>query len=382
MLGLKKQQSQRPDVALLTIPPDEAKLVAFLHTTIGTLLGRGYNAVSNVPLRRYASTHAILEYEKNPSPMETNRIFSVASDPEVHRKRHLVTQGLNWLYSFFFLCIPQEKKTITGQMGEDFFATACSFGILASTPDGLFQSLLRFVATDDSIFLTSIFDRTQQLFTYFSYDSLIFSGLIRASLPAGPSRRILDYCCGTGFVGLQQAQEEDTLVGIDISEAAVWFSRLNAALLGQSNTTFIRAKTPPADDRFDLIVCNPPFIFDRDGKTTSLDSSGGGHYGCQKTVEFLELFQDMLTNDGRCFLITRTPVFEDKTIYLYDVLKNKKSRFGGNLSVLSASISPLEEWERELGIIDYYHVLLSFQASAPMIWTLQQPANGYYRFAF
>ncbi len=79
--------------------------------------------------------------------------------------------------------------------------------------------------------------------------------------------RVLDLCCGTGCVGISVAKtvQSARVVLVDDSMPALRVARSNVLRNGVSrNTTCIEAdalKNPPILlGKFDLIVCNPPYV--------------------------------------------------------------------------------------------------------------------------
>ena len=77
--------------------------------------------------------------------------------------------------------------------------------------------------------------------------------------------RILDLCTGTGciLISLLRYSNDCTGVGVDISEEALSLARENAEMiLGESGIFFQGDlyEAVAADDRFDIIVSNPPYI--------------------------------------------------------------------------------------------------------------------------
>ncbi|MBT3238486.1 MAG: peptide chain release factor N(5)-glutamine methyltransferase [Rhodospirillaceae bacterium] len=93
--------------------------------------------------------------------------------------------------------------------------------------------------------------------------------LIEAALAAFPDKgadlTILDLGTGTGCLLLTLLHERPGAsgVGVDISEAALDVARANTEALGLDNRTRLIASdwgAELADQRFDLIVCNPPYI--------------------------------------------------------------------------------------------------------------------------
>lgn len=85
-----------------------------------------------------------------------------------------------------------------------------------------------------------------------------------------PVRRILDLGTGTGCLLLAILRElpDAQGIGVDLNHGAVDVSRENAARLGLANRVqFIQGDwfTPlGGDDRFDMIVSNPPYIPEKD----------------------------------------------------------------------------------------------------------------------
>jgi release factor glutamine methyltransferase len=78
--------------------------------------------------------------------------------------------------------------------------------------------------------------------------------------------RALDLCTGSGVLALAAAEAgAETVTATDISRSAVIAARINAKL----NGLHVRALRgdlfdPVAGERFDLIVCNPPYLPSQD----------------------------------------------------------------------------------------------------------------------
>lgn len=83
-----------------------------------------------------------------------------------------------------------------------------------------------------------------------------------ALIPPGAS--VLDLGCGTGVVAVFAAQRAGRVVAVDINPAAVRCVRINALLNGVEGKVEVREGdlwTPLANERFDVIVFNPPYFF-------------------------------------------------------------------------------------------------------------------------
>ena len=83
-----------------------------------------------------------------------------------------------------------------------------------------------------------------------------------AGEPIQPDHRVLDIGTGSGVLAVSAAQRSRRVVAVDVNPEAVRCARINATL----NTVDDRIDVRPgdlfeavADERFSLIVCNPPF---------------------------------------------------------------------------------------------------------------------------
>jgi release factor glutamine methyltransferase len=85
-----------------------------------------------------------------------------------------------------------------------------------------------------------------------------------AHLPGNASARVLDVATGSGAVALAIAHERplDSVIGTDVSEAALAVARRNAERLGLARVDFRTGSwfAPVAGERFAVIVSNPPYV--------------------------------------------------------------------------------------------------------------------------
>ncbi len=79
-----------------------------------------------------------------------------------------------------------------------------------------------------------------------------------------PVERALDLGTGCGVQALHLAAHTRQVVATDVNERALWMTRLNAALNGIDDSALdVREGSlyePVADEQFDLVVTNPPFV--------------------------------------------------------------------------------------------------------------------------
>ncbi len=89
-----------------------------------------------------------------------------------------------------------------------------------------------------------------------------------AHLPGGMRGRVLDLAAGSGAIALAIARDRPlcTVVGTDVSSAAVAIARENAVRLGFANVEFRVGSwfAPVAGQSFDLVASNPPYIAEGD----------------------------------------------------------------------------------------------------------------------
>jgi release factor glutamine methyltransferase len=85
-----------------------------------------------------------------------------------------------------------------------------------------------------------------------------------AHIPSDAAVRVADLGTGSGAIALAIATERAAahVVGVDASKEALHIAGRNAARLQRSNVTFTQGAwfAPLADERFDVIAANPPYI--------------------------------------------------------------------------------------------------------------------------
>ncbi|QZE12573.1 class I SAM-dependent RNA methyltransferase [Mycoplasma sp. Ms02] len=77
--------------------------------------------------------------------------------------------------------------------------------------------------------------------SFFQTDTLAFEGMLnflKSIIDLSKFRRIIDLYCGTGVIGISLKNEEQILVGMDISEHSINNAKMNAHKNKQQNTAF------------------------------------------------------------------------------------------------------------------------------------------------
>lgn len=76
------------------------------------------------------------------------------------------------------------------------------------------------------------------------------------------SPKILDFCCGSGCIGLYVAFKNplSKVLGVDISSRAISCCLENRKYLGLKNYKAVKSSVLPTRGNFDILVSNPPYI--------------------------------------------------------------------------------------------------------------------------
>jgi SAM-dependent methyltransferase len=175
---------------------------------------------------------------------------------------------------------------------------------------GDWRSLVRFSSYDSELFVHSAFPTTAPDAVFFGPDTYRMADAAVAHVEARdrPVRRVVDIGCGTGAGAIAVAKRapEAEVLAVDINDAALRFTRLNAALAGTGN---VRARHSDlldgVDGRFDLIISNPPFMIDPAGRAYR---DGGGEHGHELSLAIIDAAVTRLEPGGSLVLFSGTGI--------------------------------------------------------------------------
>lgn len=116
--------------------------------------------------------------------------------------------------------------------------------------------------------------------------------------------KIIDLCCGSGCIGIALAKQVETakIVAVDISEDALIVARENARKLGVANRYFTscgNALQKPDEHlgKFDIMLCNPPYITEQEMKQLDKDVSDyEPHLALYGGVDGLDFYRNIAKN--------------------------------------------------------------------------------------
>ncbi|WP_435131369.1 DUF7059 domain-containing protein [Actinacidiphila sp. bgisy144] len=117
-----------------------------------------------------------------------------------------------------------------------------------------------------------------------------------------PVGSVLDLGTGSGVQALHASRHATRVTATDVNPRALHFARLTLALSGAAEPDLREGGlfTPVRDERYDLIVSNPPFVISPAGRFTYRD---GGMAGDDLCRELVRQSADHLTEGGYCQLL-------------------------------------------------------------------------------
>ena len=188
-----------------------------------------------------------------PRPDEAQQMFD--------HSREISTPNL--LIRLFLLGGAVEETTTREFLPKEVLASCLEFGFL-SVAEEVVRAEVVIVPIEDMLFMSDAFrmlgtDEAPEFVLPASTHSANFLRLLTMRTPV---RSALDLGCGCGIQALFASRHAARVVATDISERALTYTLANA-LLNDIDTIECRAGSlfePVADERFDLIVSNPPFV--------------------------------------------------------------------------------------------------------------------------
>ena len=204
-----------------------------------------------------------------------------------------------------------------GLLAPDLVELMHQAGVLAPARDGSgegWRSLVRLSSLagreGDLLFLHSAFPTDAADAVFFGPDTSRFAAALGAHLASNPApvRRAVDIGCGAGpgAVLIALAHPGAEVLAVDINDAALRLTRVNAALAGAGNVVACRSDLlKGVDGAFDLIVSNPPYLVDPGARAYR---HGGGPLGAELSLAIVAAAPARLAPGGTLLLYTGAAV--------------------------------------------------------------------------
>jgi len=190
-----------------------------------------------------------------------------------------------------------------GVVPPDIQALMRDAGVLVPATEGS-RSAVRLSSLDGLLFLHSAFPTMAADAVFFGPDTYRFARAILAYLKDGaPIRRAVDIGCGAGpgAILVARAHPAGEVLAVDINQAALRLTRVNAALAGVRVAAVDSNLLSSVPGLFDLIVSNPPYLVDPNSRAYR---HGGGPLGAGLSLAILDTALERLAPGGTLLLYT------------------------------------------------------------------------------
>lgn len=253
------------------------------------MLSRPYN----VDLARLAALVAATGYDfVTPTPATIAR---VNARPDAAWARNL-RDVFGWSRPFQAGTLPAEIE-----------AAAQQAGVLVPAGKGM-RSTVRLSTLDAVLFMHSAYPTSAADAVFFGPDTYRFARAIRHAMPSRVQRAV-DIGCGSGpgAIVVARARPDAVVLAVDINEAALELTRVNAATAGVTVEALRSDLLSAVDGDIDLIVANPPYLVDVDERAYR---HGGGPLGAGLSLKILDAGIERLSPGGTLLLYTGAAVID------------------------------------------------------------------------
>jgi len=186
------------------------------------------------------------------------------------------------------------------------------------------RSTLRASTLGPQLFFHSAFPTTETDAVFFGPDTYRFIRALDSELATlvPRIRRAADIGCGAGpgAIAIAARCPQAEVLAIDINNAALQLSAVNAALAGATNVKPCYSDLlNDVDGSFDLIVSNPPYLVDRAQRAYR---DGGGALGATLSLAIVDAAIARLTPGGTLLMYTGAAVVNGDTPFLMSVAEH------------------------------------------------------------
>ena len=237
--------------------------------------------------------------------VQTIAVHSIAErmDLQLTLRRTEEVSALNTLIRTFVLGYPVAISRLKKALGSKMIEQLRSIGLLKNK-DRKIVSIAKLIPYEDLLILSDFGpDKAGRSLTQ---DHVIGVGAASGTLDRLTVRNnvefALDLGTGTGIQSLLAARHVKRTVGTDTNPRALNFAALSARINGLDNIEFRQGSLfePVENDRFDLIIANPPFVISPESNLTFRDS---GLPGDRISEVVIRSAAEKLNEDGNAIIL-------------------------------------------------------------------------------
>lgn len=189
------------------------------------------------------------------------------------------------------------------------------------------RSTVRMSSLDDQLFIHSAYPTTDTSAVFFGPDTYRFTLALNDYLArhTGVVRRCADIGCGAGPGAITVALEhpDAEVLALDINEAALRLTAINAALAGTPNVVPRYSNLlSDVEGQFDLIISNPPYLLDPGERAYR---HGGGGLGEGLSLAIADAAVERLAPGGALLLYTGVAIVDGFDRFRSEVAKRFNS---------------------------------------------------------
>lgn len=178
----------------------------------------------------------------------------------------------------------------------------------------LLKSKVRVASLDEHLFLHSAYPTSDEASVFLGPDSYRFVDFVRAELSGKGVRRLVDVGAGSGIGGLTAAGllpgAQVTL--LDTNPAALRLAAVNARHAGIEVELCEGCGIEDVRDGVDLVLANPPYIMDEQGRTYR---DGGDMHGARVSLDWTLAGARRLAPGGRVLLYTGVAIVDGRDAF-------------------------------------------------------------------
>lgn len=182
--------------------------------------------------------------------------------------------------------LPTSEAVLARILGQPFFDACEEAGLWKREPGGVTGSVVLLADQDSFLLNDHGSSRTGDMEMYWVMGVGASTMQVAHSVPGKPYGRVLDVCCGGGIQSFLLAPYAKEIVAVDRNPRALNLGRFGAALNGYGHITFRESDffSAVAGERFDLVVCNPPYVLSPERETYYRDGGMEGDSLAEKVV--------------------------------------------------------------------------------------------------